>query len=125
MNVQILEHDGKPEWAVIPYEAYLELVEQAEMLLDIQDYDAAKAALERGDEELVSSQVVYAILEGGNPIKVWRVYRGLSQQGLAERAGISVPYLSQLERGKRRGSLEALRRVAEALMVSLEDLVAS
>jgi hypothetical protein len=34
----------------------------AEMLEDIQDYDAAKAALERGDEELVPGEVVDALL---------------------------------------------------------------
>ncbi|GIK38819.1 MAG: hypothetical protein BroJett011_26520 [Chloroflexota bacterium] len=40
MNVQIIERDGKPEWAVIPYELYLQLAEEAEMLQDIGDYDA-------------------------------------------------------------------------------------
>lgn len=42
MNVQIIERDGKPEWAVIPYEMYMQLAEEAEMLQDIQDYDMAK-----------------------------------------------------------------------------------
>ena len=72
MTVQIIRQGKKPEWAVIPYDTYLELVEKAEMLQDVQDYDSAKAALERGDEELIPSAVVYAILDGENPIKVWR-----------------------------------------------------
>ena len=42
------------------------------MARDVQDFDSAKAALERGDEELVPSEVVYALLDGENPIKVWR-----------------------------------------------------
>jgi len=75
MTVQIIKQGYKPEWAVVPYETYLQLVEKAEMSQDVQDYDSAKAALERGDDELVPGEVVYAILDGGNPIKVWRKYR--------------------------------------------------
>jgi DNA-binding XRE family transcriptional regulator len=124
MSVQIIERKGKPEWAVVPYEEYLKLVEQAEMLQDIRDYDAVKEAFEQGSEELIPSEVVYSILDGANPIRVWREYRGLSQQQLAESAGISVPYLSQLEKGKRRGSLEVLTALAKVLELSLEDVVA-
>jgi DNA-binding XRE family transcriptional regulator len=123
--MQIIERDGKPEWAVIPYEVYIQLVEQAEMLQDIRDYDAVKDALERGEEELIPSQIVYAIMDGSNPIKVWREYRGISQQAMAELAGISVPYLSQLETGKRKGSLVVLTAIAKALKVSLDDVVSS
>lgn len=125
MSTQIIKRDGKPEWAVVPYEDYLQLVEQAEMLQDIRDYDAVKAALERGDEELLPSKIVYAILDGENPIKVWRDYRGASQKELAESVGISVPYLSQLETGKRKGSLKVLTAIAKSLGVSLEDITSS
>ena len=122
MSAQIIERDGKPEWAVLPYETYIELVEQAEMLQDVQDYDAVKAALARGEEELVPGEVAYALLKRENPIKVWRSYRGLAQPELAARAGVSVPYLSQLETGKRKGSLEVLNAIARALNLSLDDL---
>jgi DNA-binding XRE family transcriptional regulator len=123
MSTQIIESNGKPEWAVIPYQDYLQLVEQAEMLQDIRDYDTLKEALEQGNEELVPSQIVYAILDGDHPIRVWREYRGLSQQELAERVGISVPYMSQLENGQRKGSLEVLTAIAKALRLSLDDVV--
>ena len=125
MTVQIIRQGKKPEWAVIPYDTYLELVEKAEMLQDVQDYDSAKAALERGDEELIPSAVVYAILDGENPIKVWHEYRGLSQSEMAEKAGISVPYLSQLETNKRKGSLTVLATIAKVLKVSLENIIPS
>jgi DNA-binding XRE family transcriptional regulator len=124
-NVQVIEKDGKPEWAIIPYETYVRLVEEAEMLQDIRDYDSIKAAIERGEEELIPSAVVYAILDGENPIKVWREYRGLSQQQLASATGISTSYLSQIEAGKRSGSTEVLAAIAKALDVTLDDIVAS
>ncbi len=125
MSIQVIERNGKPEWAVVPYEIYMQLVEQAETLQDIRDYDSAKAALERGEEELIPSEVVYALLDGLNPIKVWREYRGLTQQQLAEAAGISIPYLSQLETGKRKGSTEVLIVIAKALKLSLDAILAS
>jgi DNA-binding XRE family transcriptional regulator len=125
MTVQVIKQGNKPEWAVVPYETYLQLVEKAEMLQDVQDYDSAKAALERGDDELIPSEVVYAILDGENAIKVWRKYRSMSQQEVAENAGISVPYLSQLETNKRKGSLEVLSALAKVLKVPLENIVPS
>ena len=123
MNLQVIKQNNKPEWAVLPYKDYLELVEKAEKLQDIQDYDSAKLALERGDEELVPSEVVYAILDGEHPIKAWREHRSLSQQNLAQVAEISVPYLSQIETGKRKGSVEVLVAIAQALNLSLDDLI--
>lgn len=125
MSIQVIERDGKPEWAVIPYKTYLQLVEQAETLQDIHDFDSAKVALERGEEELISSEVVYRLLDGENPIRVWRESRGLTQQQLAETAGISIPYLSQLESGKRKGSTDVLSAIAKALQLSLDDITAS
>lgn len=123
MNVQIIERDGKPEWAVIPYELYLQLAEEAEMLQDIRDYDTAKALVERGEEELIPGEVVYAILDGENPIKVWREYRHLTQQQLAAAVGISTPYLSQIETSKRTGTTEVLNTIAKVLKVSLDEIV--
>ena len=124
MNVQIIEKDGKPEWVVIPYETYQRLVEDAELLRDIRDYEGAKKAIEDG-EELIPSNITYAILDGDNPIKVWREYRQLTQQQLADRAGISKAYLSQIESGKRTGTTEVLSAIARALNLSLGDIVVS
>jgi transcriptional regulator with XRE-family HTH domain len=41
---------------------------------------------------------------------------------LAELAGVSNPYLSQIERGLRRPSAEILRQIAQALHLSAETL---
>ena len=121
-DIQIIERNGKPEWAVLPYEEYLKLIEQTELLEDIRDFDEMSAAIERGEEELIPAEVVHAILDGKNPIKVWREYRSLTQQQLAGRVGISKPYLSQLETGKRTGTTDVLSTIAKALDVSLEQV---
>ena len=122
-EIQIIERDGKPEWAVLPYGKYLQLLDQSELLEDIHDFDAINAAIDRHEEELIPAEVVYAILDGENPIKVWREYRELTQQQLADTAGISKPYLSQIETGKRTGTTEILSAIAKALDVSLDEVI--
>lgn len=94
------------------------------MLQDVRDYDQAVKAIKEG-EELVPGEVLFAILDGENPIKVWREHRGLTQQELAEAAGLSPSCLSQIESGKRRGTTDVLAKIASALNVSLDDVVTS
>jgi transcriptional regulator with XRE-family HTH domain len=53
---------------------------------------------------------------------VWREYREMTVAALARRAGLARPYLTQLETGKRAGTIETMRRVAKALDVSIDDL---
>jgi len=122
MNIQVIERNGNPEWAIIPYKDYLRLVEEAEMLNDVLDYDVATEAVKQG-EELVPSEVAYAILDGESPIRVWREYRRYTQQQLSEAAGISKPYLSQIETGKRTGTTEVLAGIAKALDLTIDDIV--
>lgn len=92
---------------------------------DIQEYDQAKARLAQGEEELIPAEVVNAFLDGENAFKVWREFRGLSQTELAEKAGISTPYLSQLETEKRQGSIEVVSTLAKILGISLDMLYPS
>jgi DNA-binding XRE family transcriptional regulator len=123
-DIQIIEREGKPEWAVLPYEKYLEFLEQEELLEDIRDFERISAAIERGEEELIPAEVVNALIDGENPVKVWREFRGLTQGQLADAAGISKPYLSQIETGKRKGSTDILSALAKALKVTLEEVIA-
>lgn len=121
MNVQIIRKNGQPEWAVIPFDEYLRLIEEAELLEDIQDYDAAKKSIEAG-EELVPGSVTYAILDGAHPVKVWREHRGLTTQQLATAAQISESNLLKIESGELEPATEILAAIANALNLSLEDL---
>jgi len=58
----------------------------------------------------------------GQFIREQRNVGQLSVRKLAERAGVSNPYLSQIERGLRRPSAEILRQIARALEISSEEL---
>jgi len=59
----------------------------------------------------------------GQVIRQRRKTQGLSQQVLAQKAGISQNYLSDIENGSRTGTLEVLQAIADALSVPLADLM--
>ncbi|CPZ37578.1 Possible transcriptional regulator [Mycobacteroides abscessus] len=58
----------------------------------------------------------------GGFIRAQREAAQVSVRQLAEKAGVSNPYLSQIERGLRRPSAEVLNQIAKALRVSAEVL---
>ena len=57
-----------------------------------------------------------------NRIKEIRERVGIQQKDLAERAAVSQPYLCDLENNRRGAKPETLRRIAEALGVTVEEL---
>ncbi len=58
----------------------------------------------------------------GDYLREQRVANALSLRQLADAAGVSNPYLSQIERGLRRPSAEVLQQIARALRISAETL---
>ena len=58
----------------------------------------------------------------GDYLREQRMSSRLSLRQLAEQAGVSNPYLSQIERGLRRPSAEVLQQLAKALRISAEQL---
>ena len=63
------------------------------------------------------------LLAGERAVRVWRQKRGLTQRALAAASGIPPGYLSEIETGKKPGSIAAYRALSKALEVSIEDLV--
>jgi len=60
----------------------------------------------------------------GSRIRTAREGLGLSQEKLAERAGVNTSYLSQIERGRKAPSIEVLGRLAAAVRLPLGELFA-
>ena len=118
-GIQFIERDRKKEYAVVPIELFERLVAAAEGMDDVALYDAAIAA---DDGTRLPGEVVNAILDGAHPIKAWRKYRQLTVQALADKAGISKAFLSQIEGGKRTGTIAVLSAIAKELGVPV-DLV--
>jgi transcriptional regulator with XRE-family HTH domain len=55
----------------------------------------------------------------GSQVRRWRAERGLTLAGVAERTGLNIGYLSQIENDKAQPSLSCLASVADALEVPI------
>lgn len=67
--------------------------------------------------------LVERMLSGESPVRIWREHRGLKGRDLAAGASISAAYLSEIETGKKPGSLAVMLALAGILGVGVEDLV--
>ena len=121
-RVQVIEKDGKPDFYVVPadiWERVKDLVEDAE------DAAAYAEAVAKDDGVRFPAPVAYAIADGAHPLKAWREHKGLTLQALADAAGVSKPYISQLEGGKRAGTTATLKKLSVALGVPIGALMAA
>src|SRR5687768_17158444 len=71
---------------------------------------------------MAKSKVGLTVESLGDYLKEQRVSARLSLRQLAEQAGVSNPYLSQIERGLRKPSADVLQQIAKALRISAEQL---
>ena len=81
------------------------------------------AALEADDGVRVPHEVALAIIAGKSPIVALRNHQGVMLQELSARTGLSIGYLSEIERGIKPGSVAALTRIADALGIRIEVLL--
>ena len=93
--------------------AHLAAQEERERILGV---DAARLDYLPGD-------LIKRMLEGEHPVRLWREQRGLTLSELADRASIAVSYLSEIESSRKSGSVRALRKLAKALGLSVDDLL--
>ena len=118
-RIQIIEHDGKPAFAVVPIDLWERVRENLDDADAVAAYDRAVA---QDDGFTIPAAVIRAELDGGHPVRAWREHRGLTLQALADAAGVSKPYVSQIEGGKRAGTAATLRKLAKVLLVPLDAL---
>lgn len=120
-DVQVIEQDGKPAFYVLPAALWDKVRDAVE---DAEDAAAYAQAVAEDDGVRLPIEVVRATLDGMHLVRAWREHRGLSQQALAEAAGVSKPFISQIESGARTGTTATLKKLAVALGVPLGALVA-
>ena len=119
-EVQVIQKDGKPAFYVVPADIWDKVRSVIEDADDVAAFDRAVA---NDDGDRIPAEVAFAIAGGANPVKAWREHRGFSQEALADAAGLSKPFISQIERGKRSGTTETLKKLAAALSAHLDTLV--
>ena len=105
---QIIEQNGKPAFAVIPWQEYQDLINQAE---------------DHTQDVWFPNEVVKANARGDSLLKAWREYRGLTQAALAEAAGMQQPALARIENSNTTPRATTLARLALALNIEPEQLM--
>jgi transcriptional regulator with XRE-family HTH domain len=81
------------------------------------------ARLESGTETTLSAADVSKLLAAKTPLAFWRRHRGLTQQDLSRQTDIAQGFLSEIENGSKTGDLQTVSRIAEALSLTIDDLV--
>jgi DNA-binding XRE family transcriptional regulator len=82
----------------------------------------ARIGKEVARADYLDDALVNRLLDGESPVRIWREHRGLTLKRLSEEAGVPQGHLSEIETGKKPGSLDAMARIARALAVPLDDL---
>ena len=111
------------ETVTIPKSEYDRLCALEEELSDIQAALAVETRIARGEEELIPASVVDRLIDGEPPLRVWREFRDHSQAALARASGVNRVQIVDIEAGRSSGSVHTLRRLADALGVTVDDLV--
>lgn len=109
---------------ILPKAEYDELVAAVEDLEDLLVVQRSRARIAAGQDELITDAEMDDYLDAPTPIAFWRKKRGSTLAGLADRAGVTEGYLTAVENGDEQPSVPALKALAEALNVTMDELVA-
>jgi transcriptional regulator with XRE-family HTH domain len=91
---------------------------------DAADRAALRLSLAGGAaQEALPADLYRRIRKGESAVRVWREHRALGLNALSRAAGVSASYLSEIENGVKPGSVAALKKLAQALNVDLDELV--
>ena len=106
---QIITQNGKPAFAVIPWNEYQELIHR-----QIEP---------DGADVWFPNEVVKANVRGVSLIKAWREYFKLTQSELAAKAGMKQSALARLESNSVSPRNATLTKLAEAMGIGVEQLI--
>jgi ribosome-binding protein aMBF1 (putative translation factor) len=109
INHQVINQNGKPAFAVIPWNEYQKLLRNQ---IDADEADV-----------WFPHDVVKANVRGDGLIKAWREHFGLTQEELSKRTGIKQPSLARLEKSDASPRKSTLKKIADALNISVEQLI--
>ncbi len=91
-----------------------------ENMLDIISYDKIKFST----EEFFPATFTEKLIQGESPLRAFRKHRNMSQTSLAEISGVAQSMISDIEKGKKTGSVAALKALATTLNIGIDDLIA-
>jgi DNA-binding XRE family transcriptional regulator len=121
VSVQLIEKDGQPVFAVIPYDDYQSLLSEARRKQKYVELDRTVAAVAAGAETF-PLDFAERLIETDSKLREWRKYRGLTQVELARFTSLSQGAIASIESGKRIPNMDTARRLAIALKCDMDDL---
>ena len=98
--------------------SYLSEIERGSKRPSLKSIDKLAAALNVSKTQIIEGDITETGLTLGDKVRLMRSDKNLSLQELAQSAGISLSYLSEIERGTVYPALNTLKRISEALEVS-------
>ena len=117
IKTAILDPDN--DTVTLPRAEYEALLDRMENLSDILAYDRGMA-----DEfDALPHEFMVRLIDGEHPLTVYREWRGFSKMGLAKTSGVNRVQITNIESGKSNGSIDTLKKLADALFVPMDDLV--
>ena len=105
-DIQIIRQGGKPAFAVVPYDKWLEITGSDE------------------DENIyIPHEVVgYQLKEGLSLIAAWRKHLKITQKELAAKTGMTQPAIAQIEKPGSKTQVKTLEKIAMAMGLDIEQL---
>jgi mRNA interferase RelE/StbE len=82
-----------------------------------------KGDLAAGRDELIPEVFADRLIEGESAVRVFRDLRGLTQSSLSRLSGVNRVQIADIEAGRSSGSIETMRKLSDALGVTIDDLV--
>jgi len=107
---------GKPEFIILPIAEYESLLANAIPYDDDNEEDWEEIPVEKDefDDVTIPNEVVWIMAEKNvNSLGAWRIYRNLSQQEVAEMAGLTQSAISQAERKESKPQKKTREKLAK------------
>lgn len=107
------------DMVTIPRKEYERLVQMKYQ----KDSRLAAERMKNGEDNRFPDAVIRQLVAGIIPVRVFRNHRKMTMVTLAKLTSVSIPYICEIETGKKPGGLNTMKKIAEALDVRIDDLV--
>ena len=133
-SVQYISGADKNDLAVVPVKVWDEVMSLLKMrthdvglmqqdIQDIVDSQQAWRAYLEYPEQHIPTDVFDQVLDGANPVKIYREWRGYSVKELSVKTGISEQIIYGIESGSRKGNVSHYQKIAHALNLIVDDII--
>lgn len=123
-NIQYIDDTQGNKMVVLPLSEFEKMRPiNAEDFDDLMDTRIINEIKSQNPETIPSQYVNRIFINNENPIRVYREWRGYSMQYVAEKIGITQSYLSNIENGKRDGTISLYQKLARTLNTEIETIL--